>query len=249
MVIALTVIAALGLALGAAWVIGSPRQQPDRAAEACWSYLAEQLDLSYDPGGLLKGPLITGQIDGMEVKLDTLHQLRDGRKLLVTRFILTNESLPEGLDRKSKAKPSDEPIKRILAQVTRRHVTELIKRIGATVAGKKVRWVRESAVWSPESTAETIRRICQICDFLCIDESDVATRLLHGYQDKALPDTHRDEMKRLLFESFPGSQECEAIAGDMLEDPDPTARLSAARALGSRGLDTLAKIARSSDIP
>ena len=44
MVVILSVLAAFGLAIGAAWVLGSPKQQPDRAAEAAWSQLAETLD-------------------------------------------------------------------------------------------------------------------------------------------------------------------------------------------------------------
>ena len=115
MVVILSVLAAFGLAIGAAWVLGSPKQQPDRAAEAAWSQLAETLDLDYDPGGLLRGPLISGTLSEMQVQLDTLHQLRDGRKVLFTRFILRNEDLPEGLD-KGKAKPSDDEVKRLLAQ-------------------------------------------------------------------------------------------------------------------------------------
>ena len=125
MVIALAIICALGIGIGAAWVMSGPRQQPDRAAEACWSTLADQLDLDYDAGGLLKGPRISGQIEGMSVYMDTLHQVRDGRKSLLTRFVLQHENLPEGLDRKSKAKPSDDPVKRAIAQVTRRNVSEL----------------------------------------------------------------------------------------------------------------------------
>ena len=147
MVIALAIICALGIGIGAAWVMSSPRQQPDRAAEACWSTLADQLDLDYDAGGLLKGPRISRPIEGMSVYMDTLHQVRDGRKSLLTRFVLQHENLPEGLDRKSKAKPSDDPVKRAIAQVTRRNVSELIKRIGATLSGGKLRWLRDGAVW------------------------------------------------------------------------------------------------------
>jgi hypothetical protein len=249
MVIVLSILAALGIAVGAAWVLGSPRQQPNRAAEACWSTFAEHLDLNYDPGGLLKGPMISGVIKGMNVSMDTIYQVRDGRKAVVTRFVLHNESLPEGLDKTSKAKPTDDPIKRALAQVTRRHITELIKKLGATVAGKKVRWLRENAVWAPESTADVVRRIAQICEFLCLEETDISGRLLAGYRDESLPDGHREELKRLLFDSFPGSPESEAVAGDMLDDPDPNARLAAARALGPRGLDAMAKIARSAENP
>ena len=211
MVIILSVVAALGLALGAAWVMGSPRQQPDRAAEACWSMLAEMLNLDYDPGGLLKGPYMSGKINGMTVTLDTFHQMRDGRKSLMTRFILQNESLPEGLDRKSKAKPSDDAVKRIIAQTVRRYVSELIKKIGATVAAGKVRWVRDSSVWHPDATAQTIKRIVSICEFLCVDDSDQAAKLLIGYQDESMPEPQRKQMKTLLFERFPGTPAVDLI--------------------------------------
>jgi len=249
MVVILSILAALGLAVGAAWVLGSPKQQPDRAAEAAWSQLAETLDLDYDPGGLLRGPIISGTLNDMQVQLDTLHQLRDGRKVLFTRFVLRNENLPEGLDKKSKAKPSDDQVKRVLAQVTRRHVTELIKRIGATLSGKKVRWVRESSVWPPDHMADIIRRIVEICDFLCLPESETAKRLLAGVNDESLPDGHRKQMKQLLFERYQGSEECDSLASEMLEEGDPQSRLAAARALGAGGLEALAKIARTSDIP
>ena len=249
MVIILSVVAALGLALGAAWVLGSPRQQPDRAAEACWSMLAEMLNLDYDPGGLLKGPYMTGKINGMTVTLDTFHQMRDGRKSLMTRFILQNEALPEGLDRKSKAKPSDDVVKRIIAQTVRRYVSELIKKIGATVAAGKVRWVRDSSVWHPDATAQTIKRIVAICEFLCVDDSDQAAKLLLGYQDENMPDAQRNQMKTLLFERFPGTPECETVASEMLDTSNPEDRLSAAKALGERGTDTLVKMAMNADLP
>lgn len=249
MVIVLSILAALGIATGAAWILGSPRQQPDRAAEECWSTFADILDLSYDPGGLLKGPQIRGNVRGMDLFMDTLFQVRDGRKIIVTRLVLQNENLPDGLDKTSKAKPTDDPVKRVIAQVTRRHVTELIKKLGTTVSGKKVRWFRENAVWAPDATADIVKRVAQICEFLCLEDSDIAGRLLHGYQDDSLPDRHRDEMKRLLFDGFPGSTECETVAADMLEDPDPEKRLKAARALGPRGIETLAKMAQSADTP
>lgn len=249
MVIVLSIIASLGLALGAAWVLGSPRQQPDRAAEACWRNFADRLDLNYDPGGLLKGPMITGTISGMNLQMDTLYQVREGRKTVVTRVTLYNDNLPEGLDKSSKAKASDDPVKRMLASITRRYITELIKKIGATVAGKKVRWIRENAVWPPESTADVIRRIGQICEFLCLDEDNIPTRLLHGYHDETLSDNYRDEIKQLLFTQFADSEECETVAGDMLEDPDPRSRLTAARTLGPRGFEALAKIAKAPDVP
>ena len=42
-------------------------------------------------------------------------------------------------------------------------------------------------------------------------------------------------MQRLLFENFSDSDECAVIAGEMLDDPDPGARLVAAKALGAQG--------------
>ena len=249
MVIVLAILASLGIALGAAWVLGSPRQQPDRAAEACWRAFADRLDLNYDPGGLLKGPVISGTVATMSLQMDTLYQVRDGRKTVVTRVTMYNEALPEGLDKTSKAKPSDDPVKRMLASLTRRYISELIKKIGATVAGKKVRWIRENAVWPPEATADIIKRIGTVCEYLCLEDDDQAGRLLQAYRDETLNDGTRDEIKRLLFEKFSDSPECEAVAGDMLDDPDPRSRLSAARALGPRGFDTLSRIAKAPDVP
>ena len=248
MVIALAIICALGIGVGAAWVMSGPRQQPDRAAEACWSTLADQLDLDYDAGGLLKGPRISGQLDGMTVFMDTLHQVRDGRKSLLTRFVLQHENLPEGLDRKSKAKPSDDPVKRAIAQVTRRNISELIKRIGATLSGGKLRWLRDGAVWHPDQTKETIKRIVQICDFLVIPKDDFANKLVTACRDENLPSGHRKQMQQLLFEHFSDSEECAAIAGEMLDDPDPGARLTAAKALGPQGAPALARIAQALDV-
>ena len=135
----------------------------------------------------------------------------------------------------------------MLASLTRRYISELIKKIGATVAGKKVRWIRENAVWLPEATADIIKRIGTVCEYLCLEDDDQAGRLLQAYRDETLNDGTRDEIKRLLFEKFSDSPECEAVAGDMLDDPDPRSRLSAARALGPRGFDTLSRIAKAPD--
>ena len=245
----LAIITALGVGLGAAWVLSSPRQQPDRAAEASWSVLSELLDLDYDPGGLLKGPRMDGELGQFEVTLDTFYQHREGRKTIFTRFVLISDLLPEGLDKKSKAKPSDEPIKRALAQVTRRYITELIKRVGATVAGGKLRWVREGVVWQPDGMATTIKRIALICEYLCLDASDQAGRLLQAYRDETLPDILREELQRLIFEGFSGTEECSAVATDMLGHSDPKKRINAAKALGPAGYQTLSQIGRNPDIP
>ncbi len=210
--------------------------------------LAEMLDLDYDPGGLLKGPYMSGKVKGMSVSLDTFHQLRDGRKALLTRFVLQDDRLPEGLDRNSKAKPSDDPVKRIIAQTVRRYVSELVKRIGATVAAGKVRWVRDGSVWNPDATTQTVRRIVSICEFLCVEDGEHAAKLLLGCHDETLPEGQRALMRSLLFERFPGTAECEMIANEMLEDSNPESRLSAAKALGERGTDALLKMAMNPDL-
>ena len=136
----------------------------------------------------------------------------------------------------------------MLASLTRRYISELIK--------KTARLLRvESAVDSgkrcvaAEATAHIIKRIGTVCEYLCLEDDDQAGRLLQAYRDETLNDGTRDEIKRLLFEKFSDSPECEAVAGDMLDDPDPRSRLSAARALGPRGFDTLSRIAKAPDVP
>ena len=247
MVIVLAILASLGIAL-AARVLGSPRQQPDRAAEACWRAFADRLDLNYDPGGLLKGPVISGTVATMSLQMDTLYQVRDGRKTVVTRVTMYNEALPEGLDKTSKAKPSDDPVKRMLASLTRRYISELIKKIGATVAGKKVRWIRENAVWPPEATADIIKRIGTVCEYLCLEDDDQAGRLLQAYRDETLNDGTRDEIKRLLFEKPSDSPSVKQwqVTCSTTRIPD---HVFAARALGPRGFDTLSRIAKAPDVP
>ena len=79
MVIVLAILASLGIALRSV-VLRSPRQQPDRAAEACWRAFADRLDLNYDPGGLLKGPVISGTVATMSLQMDTLYQFATGAK-------------------------------------------------------------------------------------------------------------------------------------------------------------------------
>ena len=119
MVLILSVVLAIGLGLGAAWVLGSPRQQSDRAAEACWRALAEAMDYDYDPGGNLQGPQISGELSSVSVVVDTFFQSREGRKSLFTRVVLAGDQLPESLDSFQKSKAGDPPAKRILALVTR----------------------------------------------------------------------------------------------------------------------------------
>jgi hypothetical protein len=147
MFLILSVVLAVGLGLGAAWVLGSPRQQSDRAAEACWRALAEAMDYDYDPGGILQGPQITGEVSSVSILVDTFFQSREGRKTLFTRVVLSGEQLPDSLDSFQKSKAGDPPAKRLLALVMRRYARELVKHIGATVANSKVKWLREGVVW------------------------------------------------------------------------------------------------------
>lgn len=245
MLVAIAIVAALGVGLGIAWVVSGPKMQPDRAAEFCWNEFATQLGLEYDPGGLLKGPYISGSYKGMDVMMDTFHQQGDGSKLLFTRLVVNaGDNLPEGFDGTAKAKPSDDPAKRMIAQTTRRHINDLVKKVGATMANGKVRLVRPGAVWSPQVMVKTFKHILHICEFLCIDSNDTAGKLLHGSRDKTLPDQLRADMKRVLMESYAGSVESESAAAELLDDPDPKTRLRAAKSLGPKGIPVLVKLAR-----
>ena len=46
MLVAIAIVAALGVGLGIAWVVSGPKMQPDRAAEFCWNEFATQLGIS-----------------------------------------------------------------------------------------------------------------------------------------------------------------------------------------------------------
>lgn len=248
MVLILSVVLAIGLGLGAAWVLGSPRQQSDRAAEACWRALAEAMDYDYDPGGILQGPQINGEGEAFSVVLDTFFQSREGRKTLFTRVILAGEQIPDSLDSFQKSKSGDPPAKRLLALVTRRYVRELIKHIGATVANGKVKWLREGAVWHPQQTAKTLHRIIEITEYLAIDLHDEAERLLACYGDESLPESTKKEIQNILFSEFRGTEACESVASQIVSGQDPEMQVAAARALGESGLTVLSSIARTSGI-
>ncbi|MEZ4431088.1 MAG: HEAT repeat domain-containing protein [bacterium] len=249
--IIVAVVVGLALVGGAvAWVMSGPKQQPDRAAEACWSQLATLLGLEYDPGGMLKGPKMTGTLGGYPVTIDTYHRDVGGRKALFTRFTLDGgENLPEGMDKQSKAKGDDDPVKRILAQATRRHIADLIKKVGATLGGGKLKWSREGGVWQPDGMATVIKGLVHKAEFLCLDENDQAGKLLHGSRDATLPEAQREEMKRLLLENFAGTFESDSVARDLLDDADPKNRLQAAKTLGPKGIPALGKLARDPDVP
>ena len=245
MLVAIAIVAALGVGLGIAWGVSGPKMQPDRAAEFCWNEFATQLGLEYDAGGLLKGPYISGNAKGMDVVMDTFHQQGDGSKVLFTRFVVNaGDNLPEGFDGSAKAKPSDDPAKRMVAQTTRRHINDLVKKLGATMANGKVRLVRPGAVWSPQVMIKTVKHILHICEFLCIENNDVAGKLLHGSRDKSLPDQLRADMKRVLMESYAGSTESDSAAAELIDDPDPKTRLRAAKSLGTKGIPALVKMGR-----
>lgn len=248
MILTLSIIVAIALGICAAWVLGSPKQQPDRAAEACWRGFAELMEFDYDPGGMLQGPQIVGDQGNLSVTCDTFYQSREGRKSLFTRIVVSGDSVPESLDGFQKAKSGDPPAKRLLAQVTRRYARELVKHIGATVANGKVKWVRDGAVWNPQQTAKTLRRILEITRFLSVDVLDEASRLLLCYQDEALPEATKRDIQRLLFTEFRGTDACEAVASEIVDGRDPELQVGAAKALGERGLPTLANIARNRTI-
>ena len=244
MLLTFSIIIAIVLGLGAAWVLSSPRQQPDRAAEACWRALSENLDYDYDPGGLLQGPALSGSVESLSISADTFFQAREGRKQLFTRFVITGEGLPESLEGIRKARGGDPPAKKLLAQITRRYARELIKHIGATVANGKLKWLREGVVWNPQNVAKTVRRLVEIAQFLSFDRNDEAGRLLTAYNDESLPDALRHDIQRLLFSEFSGTEACETVAAETLEGRDVNLQIGAAKALGERGLPTLADIAR-----
>ena len=97
MLLTFSIIIAIVLGLGAAGFIEST-SATDRAAEACWRALSENLDYDYDPGGLLQGPALSGSVEGLSISADTFFQAREGRKQLFTRFVITGEGLPESLE-------------------------------------------------------------------------------------------------------------------------------------------------------
>ena len=243
-----SIVVAIALGIGAAWVLSSPRQQPDRAAEACWRGFAELMDYDYDPGGMLQGPQIIGDAGELSVSCDTFYQSREGRKSLFTRIVISGDSIPDSLDSFQKAKAGDPPAKRLLAQVTRRYARELVKHIGATVANSKVKWVRDGAVWNPQQTAKTVRRILEVTSFLSHDPHDEAGRLLLCYNDEAMPDSTRKDIQSLLFDEFRGTDACEVVASEIVDGREPDQQVKAAKALGERGLPTLANIARNSSV-
>lgn len=248
--IIVSVVIGLALVVGSVvWVMSGPKEQPDRQAEACWNALANGLGLEYDPGGMLKGPKMTGALGGYPVVVDTFHRTVSGRKVMMTRFVLDGgENLPEGMDKQAKAKPDDDPVKRIVAQATRRHISDLIKKIGATISNGKIKWSREGGVWKPEGMATIIKGIVHKAEFLCLDENDMAGKLLHGSRDQTLPDQQREEMKALLMQHYAGSFEADAAARELLDDPDPRKRLEAAKTLGPKGIPALAKIGRDPEV-
>lgn len=248
--IIVSVVIGLALIVGSVvWVMSGPKEQPDRHAEACWSQLATMLGLEYDPGGMLKGPKMTGALGGYPVVVDTFHRTAGGRKVMMTRFVLEGgENLPEGMDKQAKAKPDDDPIKRIVAQATRRHISDLIKKIGATIGGGRIKWSREGGVWKPEGMATIIKGIVHKAEFLCLDENDMAGKLLHGSRDQTLPEPQREEMKALLMQNYAGTFEADAAARELLDDPDPRKRLEAARTLGPKGIPALAKLGRDPEV-
>ena len=245
MLVAVAIIAALGVGLGIAWVVSGPKMQPDRAAEFCWNEFATRLGLDYDPGGILKGPYISGSVSGMSLMMDTFHQQGDGSKVLYTRCVVdAGDNLPDGFDSQSRATAADEQAKRLLAQATRFHINNLIKRLGATITRGKVRLVRPGSVWSPQVMIKTVQHIIAICEFLCIDPSDVAGKLLHGSRDTTMTDEMRADFKRVLMENFAGSVESDSAAAELIEDADPRTRLRAAKSLGVKGIATLLKVGR-----
>ncbi len=248
--IIVSVVVGLAVVVGSVvWVMSGPKEQPDRQAEACWKQLATLLGLEYDPGGMLKGPKMTGALGGYPVTIDTFHRTTGGRKVMMTRFVLDGgENLPEGMDKKSKAKPDDDPVKRIVAQATRRHISDLIKKVGATLGGGKIKWSREGGVWKPDGMATVIKGIVHKAEFLCLDENDMAGKLLHGSRDQTLPEQQREEMKALLMERYAGTFEADAAARELLDDPDPRKRFEAAKTLGPKGIPVLAKLGRDPEV-
>ena len=132
--------------------------------------------------------------------------------------------------------------------MTRRYARELIKHIGATVANSKVKWLREGSVWHPQQTAKTLRRILEIAEFFAVDPQDEAARMMACYGDESLPDTTRREIQNLLLNEFRGTDACETVAQEIVGGQDPEMQVTAARALGERGLSSLASIARTTSI-
>ena len=243
MLVAIAIISALGAGLGIVWVVSSPKMQPDRAAEFCWNEFATRLGLDYDAGGILRGPQISGTLSGMSLRMETYHQQGDGSKLLFTRLVIdAGDALPNGFDSQSKATAADRQAKRLLAEATRSHINNLIKKIGATITLGKVRLIRPGSVWSPDVMIKTVKHIIDTCEFLCLDPEDVAGRLLFASRAATIGEKMRAEFKRVLMEDFPGSTESNSAAAELIDDADPRTRLRAAKSLGVKGIPTLLKV-------
>ena len=84
--------------------------------------------------------------------------------------------------------------------------------------------------------------------FSCPDPHDEAGRLLLCYNDEAMPDSTRKDIQSLLFDEFRGTDACEVVASEIVDGREPDQQVKAAKALGERGLPTLANIARNSSV-
>jgi len=236
------------LLLVIAWV-ATPQRLADSEVDELWGRVAHALGLEYDGGGPTSGPTMQGRMGRMRVLVDTFGRAQHGQRTAFTRIVIDSDGrIPEQLTLDAPGHKPEDPIEVLLAQHGKRRVTDLVRELGATLHGGRVRWATEGLVWDAAEFVQTLRDVVRTAEHLCLDEKDIPGRLLLCTRDEKVPEPQRRQMMLVLLDRYVGSPEANSAAKEAVKHPDAYVRLTAARALGKQGVSTLGVLARDPDV-
>lgn len=231
------------------WIIGNQPRVTDKEVDARWRQAASALGLEYAPGDATSGPMMEGAVGAMRVVIDTFGRYQGGERKTFTRVVVDSLGrIPAHLGADA-ASRTDDPVERLLQQTSRRRITDLVKHLGATVSGGRLRWACAGLEWDVGALVTTVRNVVRTAEHLCLAETDIPGRLLANVRDHTVPADQRREMLLVLLDRYAGTPEAATAAKEALDHPEPAVRLEAARSLGKAGVPALGSLAADPEAP
>lgn len=210
-----------------------------------WKRAAGTLGLTF--AATKKGPAMAGEANGMQVSVGTFLREHHGRQTRFTRVVIDSNGR---ITDKVKSRPGGmDALLRLLGRAGERRVLQLVKHVGATVSGGRIRWARPGVDWDPEDFVAVVERLLRTAELLVQDEGELPGRLKLNINDPAVPLEERVAMTHALIERFADTPEAREVASGLLGHPAPGMRLKAARVLKEQGAEVIGALVRDPSTP
>ena len=261
------VVMLLGAVLGLPWALLGGL---DLLKQWAWLRAGRRLGLQFEPGGLLAGDALHGRRNGFALWILAHHRrqtfarlrmpdLPDGVELRAAGWLKAPGTMTVGdrtFDRKISIRGPDGPLRARLGRSRRRRLTAQLLHppgpLGAElwVAGGEVAFACPGMILRPGRLERIVKAMEELANTLTTPRG-VAEQLQEIACDQDEPHAVREGALRALVVRHEASVATQKAAGDLLNAPEPTLRLWAARARARTvdGARVLQDLVRNKDIP